>query len=212
MVNDQVLTQIRSGKARWLRGDIIKIEEQGVQYNLRAQGVPKGGPGKETFVNGDIIVFATGFQRPSLSFLPGEVFDEPYAPPNWYLQTFPPGHIDVCANNCTYVNAIGTVGHFHIGVYTRILLMFLNDPLTRPPDGAMRLWINVTRWLKSRSPTGAFDFFTYGELLWWFFECVVVNPFRWKWALFVLCGWGRPRWIVEKERRVGAGKLGTGPI
>ncbi len=29
---------------------------------------------------------ATGYQRPSLSFLPPEVFEEPYQPPNWYLQ------------------------------------------------------------------------------------------------------------------------------
>lgn len=59
-----------------------------------------------------------------------------------------------------YINAIGTVGHFHIGVYTRILLMFLSDPLTRPPNDAMKLWIKFTKFLKSRSPTGAFDFFT----------------------------------------------------
>lgn len=213
MVNDQVLEQIRSGTARWLRGDINEIAEKGVAYNLRSQGVPKGGPGKEIFVDSEIIVFATGFKRPSLSFLPDKVFEEPYAPPNWYLQTFPPGCVDICANNCTYVNAIGTVGHFHIGVYTRILLMFLIDPLTRPSGGAMKLWIGWTRFLKSRSPTPAFDFFTYGELLWWFFECIVVNPFRWKWALFIMFGWGRPMWVIEKERMIrGYEKIERGPI
>lgn len=103
MVNDDVLDQIRAGKARWLRGDLNEVQEKGVVYNLRSQGVPKGGPGKEIFVPADIVVFATGFQRPSLSFLPDDVFEEPYAPPNWYLQTFPPEHISVCCNNCTSV-------------------------------------------------------------------------------------------------------------
>lgn len=88
--------------------------------------------------------------------------------------------------------------------------MFLNDPLTRPPDRAMKAWVGFTRFLKMRSPTPAFDFFTYGELLWWFLECVVVNPFRWKWAFFVVFGWGRPMWVVEKEKSVG--RVERGPV
>ncbi|KAH0605249.1 uncharacterized protein H6S33_005231 [Morchella sextelata] len=213
MVNSHLLSHIRSGRARWLRADILSIEEHGVRYNQRSQGVPKGGPGVEKFADADIIVFATGFKRPSLSFLPEDCFEEGYEPPSWYLQTFPPGAVDVCACNCTYVNAIGTVGHFHIGVYTRLLLMFLNDPLTRPPAEAMRFWVRWTRWLKTRSPTGAFDFFTYGELCWWFLECVVVNPFRWKWAFFVFTGRGMPMGIVKRERKIeGYEKIETGPI
>ncbi|KZF25180.1 putative dimethylaniline monooxygenase [Xylona heveae TC161] len=190
MVNSDVLEQVRSGKAEWLRGDILGFEENGIRFNLRAQGVPKGGPGKEIFVDGDLCIMATGYQRPSLSFLPDEVFKEPYSPPNWYLQTFPPEHMSICANNCTYVNAIGTVGNYHIGIYTRFLLMFLTDPLTRPQERLMKLWIDMTRWLKSKAPGGAFDFFTYSELIWWFCFVIVINPFRWKWAFFVLFGIG----------------------
>lgn len=85
MVNSDILEQIRRGKAEWLRGDIISVEENGILFNHRARGVPKGGPGHEKLVEGDIIVQATGFQRPSLSFLPKELFYEPYQPPNWYL-------------------------------------------------------------------------------------------------------------------------------
>ncbi|KAI5813697.1 hypothetical protein BZA77DRAFT_320942 [Pyronema omphalodes] len=211
VVNSQVLEQIRQGTAKWLRGDIEHVAKKGIHYNLRAKGVPEGGPGHSCFVPADVIVYATGYSRPSLGFLPDDCFDPP--PPNWYLQTFPPGHIDLCAENCTYVNAIGTVGHFHIGVYTRLLLMFLTDPLTRPPEGAMRFWVKFTGALKSRSPTKAFDFFTYAELCWWFLECVVVNPFRWKWAPFVILGWGglRPANIVRKEKRFGSGRLEVGP-
>lgn len=58
-----------------------------------AKGVPKGGPGRHEEVKGDMVIMATGFARPSLSFLPGECFQPPYQPPNWYLQTFPPDYI-----------------------------------------------------------------------------------------------------------------------
>ena len=99
--------------------------------NRRAQGVPKGGPGHEIEVKGDMVIMATGYERPSLNFLPPECFEEPYEPPNWYLQVFPPAHKSIAGINCTYVNAIGTVGNYHIGIYTRLMLMFLVDPLGR---------------------------------------------------------------------------------
>ena len=201
MVNSDVMDKIREGKAEWLRGDIKGFTEDGIKFNLRAKGVPPGGPGNSKLVKGDIVVMATGFERPSLDFLPSDTFQDPYTPPNWYLQTFPPTHPSVCCNNCTYVNAIGAVGNWHIGIYTRILLMFLSDPLTRPRPFWMERWIDMTRILKKFSPTGAFDFFTYLELVWWFTFCIAINPFRWKWAIFVFTGLGRglPRRVVEAE-------------
>lgn len=204
MVNSDILEQIRRGKAEWLRGDIEEVEKDGVQFNHRAQGVPKGGPGKQKLVEGDIIVVATGFKRPSLSFLPDEFFEEPYQPPNWYIQVFPPSDPTVCGINSTYVNAIGTVGNYHIGIYTRLLLIYLIDPLTRPRENWTKRWIWMTRTLKRFSPTGAFDFFTYSELIWWFCFTVAINPFRWKWALFVFFGIGAelPLKIVEKEDEI----------
>lgn len=103
------------------------------------------------------------------------------------------------------MDALGTVGNWHIGIYTRILLMFLIDPLTRPSEFWMERWIDMTRLLKATSPTGPFDFFTYLELTWWFFFCVAFNPFRWKWALFVFCGLGfaLPRDVMALGRRAG---------
>lgn len=204
MVNSDLFNLIRAGRARWLRGDIVSVAKDGINFNHRARGVPKGGPGHQTLVKGDIIVMATGFQRPSLSFIPDDAFEPPYDPPNWYLQVFPPAYPSICANNSTYVNAIGTVGNYHIGIYTRILLMFLVDPLSRPTKFWMERWIDMTRFMKKFAPTGAFDFFTYAELCYWFLFVVVINPFRWKWAPFVFFGIGSrmPLRIVKEEDRL----------
>ncbi|KAG6003501.1 hypothetical protein E4U21_001992 [Claviceps maximensis] len=204
MVNSDIMKKLREGKAEWIRGDVETLVAKGVQINRRERGVPKGGPGHEELVHADIVVLATGYKRPSLSFLPDDCFGEPYGPPNWYLQTFPPAHPSVSAINCTYISAIGSVGNWHIGIYTRILLMFLVDPLTRPSPFWMKRWIDMTKLLKRTSPTGAFDFFTYLELVWWFAFCVSFNPFRWRWALFVFFGVGidLPKAFVEKERKL----------
>jgi hypothetical protein len=203
MVNSELFEQIRAGKARWLRGDILACQEEGILFNHRAQGVPKGGPGHESIVNGDVIIMATGYKRPSLSFLPDNVFEKKYEPPNWYLQVFPPQDPTICATNSTYLNAIGTVGNYHIGIYTRFLLMFLVDPLTRPREGLMKLWIDFTRVVKKFAPTGAFDFFTYAELIYWYCFVTIINPFRWKWVPFIFFGLFRelPLAIVEEEDR-----------
>ncbi|KAF4585654.1 Flavin-binding monooxygenase-like family protein [Ophiocordyceps camponoti-floridani] len=204
MVNSDLMTLVREGRARWLRCDIEMLTERAVVVNHRVRGVPKGGPGHGESVEADVVIMATGFHRPSLSMLPDDCFVEPYQCPNWYLQTFPPQHPSVSAINCTFVNAVGTVGNWHIGIYTRILLMFLLDPLTRPSPVWMRRWIDMTRFLKRGAPTAAFDFFTYLELLWWFVFCVCVNPFRWKWAIFVFFGLGLrlPRAVARREERL----------
>jgi hypothetical protein len=209
MVNSQILDLIRNGEASWLRGDIMGYDESGtgIKFNKRSRGVPKDGPGSEKLIEADIVIMATGYKRPSLRFLPHEVFQEPYEPPNWYLQVFPPDHPEICANNCTYVNAIGTVGNWHVGIYTRFLLMYLVDPLARPRTWWMKRWIDMTRFIKSKAPGGAFDFFTYSELIYWFVFTIAINPFRWKWAAFVLFGIGKglPLSVVEQEDRARNG-------
>lgn len=207
MVNSDIFHQIRNKKAEWLRGDIVGFTENGIKFNHRAKGVPKGGPGFESVVEGDMVIMATGYQRPSLNFLPSECFDKPFQPPRWYLQVFPPEHISICANNCTYVNAIGAVGNYHVGIYTRLLIMFLVDPLARPQEYWMKKWIDMTTVIKRTAPTGAFDFFTYSELIYWFVFCVAINPFRWKWAFFVFFGIGSalPRTVVKGEDRIRNG-------
>ncbi|KAI1877806.1 hypothetical protein JX265_003814 [Neoarthrinium moseri] len=207
MVNSDVMDKLRSGEVEWVRCDIEDFTDKGIVVNKRDKGVPPGGPGRSKVLEGDIVVMATGYKRPSLDFLPNDCFDEPYGPPNWYLQTFPTSHPSVSAINCTYLSAIGTVGNWHIGIYTRILLMFLVDPLTRPRPFWMERWIDMTKVLKAAAPTGAFDFFTYLELIWWFTFCVAINPLRWKWAFFVFFGLGYalPKRIIEAEKPIRNG-------
>lgn len=201
LVNTEIFNLIRAGKATWRRGDAVSIEEHGVRVNRRAKDVPKGGPGVEEFLPANIIILATGWMRPSLRFLPPDAFEDPYGPPNWYLQVFPPKHPDICAINSTYINAIASAGHLHIGIYTRFLLAFIMDPLARPTEGQMKTWIDFTRFCKRFSPRPAFDFLTYAELLYWCVFVLVVNPFRWKWVIFVLTGKGEflPKKVVEEE-------------
>ena len=90
--------------------------------------------------------------------------------------------------------------------------MFLVDPLARPKEYWMKRWIDMTRFVKRKAPTEAFDFFSYSELVYWFVFCVAINPFRWKWAPFVFFGIGAglPMSVVHEEDRlrngVGSGK------
>lgn len=107
MVNSEIFKQIRAGKASWLRGDIEEVRENGIFFNHRAKRVPKGGPGRHKLVEGDMIIIATGYKRPSLDFLPEECFEEGYQPPRWFIQCFPPAEPSICAINSTYVAAIG---------------------------------------------------------------------------------------------------------
>jgi hypothetical protein len=108
MVNSELFSHLRSGKAWWLRGDVITVEEDGILFNHRAKGLPKGYPGRETLIQGDIFIMATGFK---LSFLPQRIFKNSYMPPNWYLQVFLPQVPSICAINSTYIDAIGPVGN-----------------------------------------------------------------------------------------------------
>ena len=56
MVNSDVFDLIRDGKAEWLRGDILRMTENGVLFNHRAKNVPKGGPGREDKIKVDMVI------------------------------------------------------------------------------------------------------------------------------------------------------------
>jgi hypothetical protein len=175
--NDQISAQIRAGKAHWLCGDIESFETDGISFNHRDRGISAGGLSKKELIHGAIAVLATDFSRPDPHFMPDVASESPYAPSAWYLQTFPPEHPWISAVNSMYINALGTVRHIHIGIYTRTLLVFLQDLSATPTPKETKRWIDRMRWLKQRTPSVAFDFFTYSEML-WFLECVAWKPQR----------------------------------
>lgn len=103
------------------------------------------------------------------------------------------------------MNAIGTVGNWHIGIYTCFLLMYLVDPLAWSRTKWMKRGIDMTRWIKSKALGGPFNFFTYLELVYWFCFTIVINPFRWKLAAFVLSGVGKGLPWGWWSRKIGRG-------
>lgn len=93
MFNSQILSQIRSGKASLLRGDIDSFLPKSISFTCRDKGVPPGGPGTKVDIESDIIVLATGFYRPDPYFMPPEIFQPAILrPPAWYQQIFPPDY------------------------------------------------------------------------------------------------------------------------
>lgn len=93
-------------------------------------------------LSADVIIIATGYKRPSIDFLPKDLFpkdkDHDYSPPSLYLQNFSVEDWSILMTNASYQDAIGTVGNWHIGIYARILMVFLLDESTRPVPFAMK--------------------------------------------------------------------------
>lgn len=189
VVNSSAMNDIRKGLADYHRGDVIGLDENGIKWNARKRGQPKGSPGTEVYTEADIVILAGGFERPKFDFLPDDLFPPDYERPNMYLQVFPVTDWSVLCTNSTFHDAIGTVGHIHIGIFARILVLFLCEPHTRPCPRTMRLWVDAIRFLKESAPGGPLEFFTYMELCLWI---VLFLSFRMrvKYAPFVLWGWG----------------------
>ncbi|KZV71507.1 hypothetical protein PENSPDRAFT_734118 [Peniophora sp. CONT] len=193
VVNNAFLEHIRAGKIKYVRGDTERLVENGVRVKTRTRDQPKGAEdAKPETIEGDIVVLATGFERPTLDFLPEDVFPDGYSRPDLYLQNFATEDWSVLCTNSSYMNAIGTVGHIHIGIYTRILLLFLLDPSARPDTRDMKLWVDVVRFVKRGAKGGALGFFTYMELVIWFLTFHVFRPDRLRWIFFTMQGWGVP--------------------
>ncbi|KAI0033186.1 FAD/NAD(P)-binding domain-containing protein [Vararia minispora EC-137] len=193
VVNNAFLQHVREKRIEYVRGDTERLTPTGVRVNIRPRGTKPGDkPSMRRELSGDVIILATGFKRPSLDFLPDDLFPEEYSRPDLYLQNFSTKDWSVLCTNSAYMNAIGTVGHFHIGIYTRILLLFLREPNARPEESDMRLWVNTVRFVKRGARGGALGFFTYMELVIWFLTFHLFRPDRLWWILFTMQGWGVP--------------------
>lgn len=190
IVNSTALQDIREGKADYVRGDVVELQGHSVKFNKRKRGSKPEDEGQETNYAADVIVVATGFEIPPLDFLPDDLFPEDYVRPNLYLQNFSIKDVSVCCTNASFIGAVGTVGHVHIGIYARILAVFLMDPSTRPLPRDARLWVDGIRWIKARAPGGALSFFTYMELMIWLVSFSFFKIQRLKYFFFILLGWG----------------------
>jgi len=159
-------------------------------------------------LDADVIIMATGFEHPIAvqKFVPKEFMAEPFAPPNMYMQVFSVNDYSLLMLNATYRNAVGTVGHIHLGIYTRILLTFLGDPTTAPYPELMRVWVRFINTWKNEDPKSrtAMTFITYFEMMLWFGGFFLFNPFRIKYLPFVLFGWRSPHLQAVASKREDA--------
>ncbi|EKM51088.1 uncharacterized protein PHACADRAFT_212988 [Phanerochaete carnosa HHB-10118-sp] len=192
IVNEEFLDHVRAGRCEYVRGDIERLTKDGVRVSVRGRDSKPGDAGEEKEFSADVVVLATGFKQPDMEFLPKELFPEGYDRPNLYLQNFPTEDWSVLLTNSAYINAIGTVGHFHIGIYARILMTFLMDPGARPTPHDMKLWVDAVGFVKRGAKKGALGFFTYMELTIWLLLFHVFRPDRLRWMFFILNGWGVP--------------------
>ncbi|GAA96757.1 uncharacterized protein L969DRAFT_67256 [Mixia osmundae IAM 14324] len=196
IVNNSFLEHIRQGRVTYARGDLIDVMGDGVKFSYRPRESKAGDEGDLKTIRGDVFVLATGFERPSLDFLPKDLFPKEsdklhdYAPPNLYLQVFSTEDWSICLTNAAYKDAIATVGHVHIGIYARILMTFLKHPETAPSPASMKLWVDVIRWIKETAPAGSFEFFTFAELTIWFLGFHLLKLSRLPYFMFVLNGLG----------------------
>ncbi|KAM5543253.1 hypothetical protein V8D89_003127 [Ganoderma adspersum] len=190
VVHDEFVNWVREHKCDYVRGDIERLTRHGIRVSVRPRD-EKPGEGNQMMEYGvDVLVFATGYEKPDMSFLEENLFPEGYERPNLYLQNFSTEDWSVLMTNSANVNAIGTVGHFQIGIYMRILLAFLLDPDMRPTPKDMKLWVDVTRFFKRGASGGALGLFTYMELTVWLLVFHVLRIDRLKWVFFIMQGWG----------------------
>ncbi|KAI0078015.1 FAD/NAD(P)-binding domain-containing protein [Panus rudis PR-1116 ss-1] len=190
VVNDEFLQHVRNGKCKYIRGDIERLTKKGVKVNARTRESKPGDKGEIQEIDADVIVLATGYEKPNVDFIEADLFPEGYERPNLYLQNFSTEDWSVLMTNSAYQNAIGTVGHFHIGIYTRILLTLLMDKDARPSPKDMKLWVDVLRFVKRGARGGALGFFTYMELTIWLLLFHILRPDRIRWVFFIMQGWG----------------------
>ncbi|KAJ7161481.1 FAD/NAD(P)-binding domain-containing protein [Mycena crocata] len=190
VVNDEFLGHVRDGSCKYVRGDPIRLTSSGVHTNVRERGTKSGSEGVEKTIDADVVVLATGFEKPKITFLDDSLFPEGYQRPDLYLQNFSTEDWSILMTNSSYMSAIGTVGHFHIGIYTRILLTLLLDENARPSPKDMKLWVDVVRFMKRGAAGGPLGFFTYAELTIWILMFHVLRPDRLRWLFFIMFGWG----------------------
>ncbi|KAF9005203.1 hypothetical protein BDQ17DRAFT_1399400 [Cyathus striatus] len=183
VVNDVFLEHVRSGRCRYIRGEPVRLTKDGVLVNSRKEQAKSATAKtsesihdvqKEELVNADVIVLATGFEKPDIDFLPKDLFPDGY---QTRLVSAKLLHEDWSILMTNSVN-------------TRILLTLLMDSSARPSPKDMKLWVDVLRFIKRGATRGALGFFTYMELTIWLLGFHILRPDRLRWLFFIMNGWG----------------------
>jgi len=184
IVNDDFLKLVRENRADYVRAKIERISPLGVEIQRFGLDEPETVPAH-------VIVEATGYKRPYLGFLPtqqlfsGAKAPNQYTPPNLFLQHFVTNDWSCLMTNAGYYEGLGTVGFIHIGIFARMMMMFLLDDATAPSTAEMHRWVDRILQVK-----GCLTFYTYAELSIWLSSFMLSNPRRWSWIAFVGMGAG----------------------
>jgi hypothetical protein len=107
VVNDLFLSHVRSGVCEYVRGDTLRVTPSGVLVNTRDRQSKPGDKGSEKEFKADVLVLATGYERPHIDFLPGDLWPSGYERPNLYLQNFSTEDWSILMTNSAYMDAIG---------------------------------------------------------------------------------------------------------
>ena len=98
------------------------------------------------------------------------------------------GEPTICALNSTWQEAFGSVGGSQIGLFTRLLLVFLIDPSTQPSRQSMENWVNFMV-----DYNHGLKFITHIEVYLWLVVAIACNWRLWHWASFIIMGGDVPR-------------------
>lgn len=96
VVNDVFLDHVKNGRCRYIRGQPSRLTKTGVLVEARKRKPAGSGKkkkiarkvssaavediaaGDERVIKADVIVLATGYKKPSMDFLPKDLFPEGY--------------------------------------------------------------------------------------------------------------------------------------
>lgn len=173
----------------WLQARGVHFSASGLLVDESGPCLDGGPAGSHTVaVPADLVIMASGYDRPKTHFLPAEYREWPYEMGYWFGQVFAPWDMSICALNCTYRHGLGPSGSWHTGFFMRILLMFISLPDVRPSKSALSCWQLRSQVLRSLLPAELTDYVGYLEVFSWFVWAILVRPWRWGWILFVLFG------------------------
>ncbi|KAJ7318990.1 hypothetical protein DFH08DRAFT_970884 [Mycena albidolilacea] len=140
VMNSVFLRHVKNRWCKYIRGNLVWLTSAGVLTNVCKHDTKPGSEGNKKTINAEVIILATGFKHPRIDFLDDLLFPEDYQHPV-PQELFDGGLVDMLDRYIDLCNT-GMVGHFHIGIYTRILLTLLLDTNTRLSPKDMKLWVD----------------------------------------------------------------------